>query len=183
MRASFFEFNIGSYGLFAAQQGLSVTSNNITNANTVGYSRQVITQQAGKALPNAGIGMVGTGVNVTGIERIRNSYLDTKMWAQKPILGEYRVKSEQLALIEGVFGEPSEVGFTSIFNDFFDSLDDLSKIPDEGERKVALMQNMKSFTQYFNGTASSLEKYQRDLNFEVKNKVDEINIISRRLES
>ena len=42
---------------------------------------------------------------------------------------------------------------------------------------------MKSFTQYFNSTASSLEKYQRDLNFEVKNKVDEINIISRRLES
>ncbi|HHX63029.1 MAG TPA: flagellar hook-associated protein FlgK, partial [Epulopiscium sp.] len=87
------------------------------------------------------------------------------------------------ALVEGVFGEPSDVGFTNIFNDFFDSLDDLSKIPDEGERKVALMQNMKSFTQYFNSTASSLEKYQRDLNFEVKNKVDEINIISRRLES
>ncbi|HHX62581.1 MAG TPA: flagellar hook-associated protein FlgK, partial [Epulopiscium sp.] len=62
-------------------------------------------------------------------------------------------------------------------------LDDLSRIPDEGERKVALMQSMKSFTQYFNSTAKGLEKYQRDLNFEVKNKVDEINIIARRLES
>ncbi len=180
---SFFELNIGAYGLFAAQQGLSVTSNNITNTNTPGYSRQVLTQKAGRALPGAGIGMKGTGVNVTGIERVRNSYLDTKIWSQKPILGEYRVKSEQLSLIEGVFGEPSDVGFTAIFNDFFDSLDDLSKIPDEGERKVGVMQTMKSFTQYFNGTAKSLEKYQRDLNFEVKNKVDEINIISRRLES
>ncbi|HHX62626.1 MAG TPA: hypothetical protein GX707_18220, partial [Epulopiscium sp.] len=34
MRSAFFELNIGSYGLFAAQQGLSVTSNNITNSNT-----------------------------------------------------------------------------------------------------------------------------------------------------
>ena len=180
---SFFEINVGAYGLFAAQQGLSVTSNNLTNVNTKGYSRQVLTQKANKALPAAGIGMRGTGVNVTGIERIRNSYLDTKIWSQKPILGEYRVKSEQLSLIEGVFGEPSDVGFTKIFDSFFGSLDDLSKIPDEGERKVAVMQTMKSFTQYFNSTSSSLEKYQRDLNFEVKNKVDEINIISRRLES
>jgi len=183
MRSAFFEINVGAYGLFAAQQGLSVTANNITNANTTGFSRQVVTQRAGKALPGQGTGMVGTGVNVTGIERIRNSYLDTKIWAQKPILGEYRVKSEQSALIEGVFGEPSDVGFGRIFDGFFAGLDDLSKIPDEGERKVALMQSMKSFTEYFNGTASSLEKYQRDLNFEVKNKVDEINIISRRIES
>lgn len=180
---SFFELNIGSYGLFAAQQGLSVTSNNITNSNTPGYSRQVVTQRAGRALPGASTGMLGTGVNITGIERIRNSYLDTKIWNQKPMLGEYRVKTEQLSLVEGVFGEPSDVGFTSIFNDFFDSLDDVSRIPDEGERKVTLMQTAKSFTQYFNGTASNLEKYQRDLNFEVKNKVDEINIIARRLES
>ena len=180
---SFFELSVGSYGLFAAQQGLSVTSNNITNSNTPGYSRQILHQKAGRALRGGGIGMIGTGVNVTGIERVRNSYLDTKIWAQKPTLGEYRMKSEQLALIEGVFGEPSDVGFTTIFNDLFTSLDDLSKIPDEGERKVGVMQTMKSFTQYFNGTAKSLEKYQRDLNFEVKNKVDEINIISRRLES
>lgn len=183
MGSAFFELNIGSYGLFAAQQGLSVTSNNTTNSNTKGYSRQVVKQQAGRALPGSGVGMLGTGVNVTGIERIRNSYLDTKIWSQKPILGEYRIKSEQSALIEGVFGEPSDVGFTTIFNDFFNSLDDLSKIPDEGERKVGMMQTMKSLTQYFNSTASSLEKYQRDLNFEVKNKVDEINITTRRLES
>ena len=180
---SFFELSIGTYGLFAAQQGLSTTANNITNTNTPGYSRQVVTQRAGKALPGVGTGMVGTGVNITGIERIRNSYLDTKIWNQKPSLGEHRIKSEQLSLVEGVFGEPSDVGFTTIFDDLFNSLDNLSKIPDEGERRVSLMQNMKSFTQYFKGASSRLEKYQRDLNFEVKNKVDEINMISRRLES
>lgn len=183
MRSAFFELNIGSYGLFAARQGLSVTANNITNSNTKGYSRQEVTQKAGRALPGTGTGMVGTGVNVTGIERIRNSYLDTKIWGQKPMQGEYRVKTEQLSLVEGVFGEPSDVGFTNIFNDLFDSLDDVSRIPDEGERKVTLMQTMKSFTQYFKGTSDALEKYQRDLNFEVKNKVDEINIIARRVES
>lgn len=183
MRSAFFELNIGTYGLYAAQNGLSVTSNNISNANTAGFSRQVIKQQAGRALPGAGTGMVGTGVNIIGIDRIRNSYLDMKIWNQKPTLGEYRVKAEQSSLIETVFGEPSDVGFTNIFNDLFDTIDDLSKLADEGERKFSLMQSMNSFTQYFNNTSKSLQKYQRDLNFEVKNKVDEINMISRRIES
>lgn len=183
MRSAFFELNIGAHGLFAAQRGLSVTSNNIANVNTQGYSRQVLTQQASRALRGSGTGMIGTGVTTTGIERIRNSYLDMKIWNQKPTLGEYRVKSEQSSLIEGVFGEPSDVGFTTIFNNVFTGFDNVSKIPDEGERKVALMQNLKSFTQYFNNTSDSLQKYQRDLNFEVKNKVDEINIIARRIES
>ncbi|HHX60668.1 MAG TPA: flagellar hook-associated protein FlgK [Epulopiscium sp.] len=183
MGSAFFEFNIGAYGLFAAQHGLSATSNNITNANTVGYSRQVVQQEAGKALRGMGVGMLGAGVTVTGIERMRNSYLDMKIWNQKPILGEYRVKAEQSSLIEGVFGEPSDVGFTTIFNDLFTGLDNLAKLPDEGERKFGLMQSLKGFTQYFNTTSSSLKKYQNDLNFEVKNKVDEINIIGRRIES
>ena len=49
---AFFEFNIAMSGLFAAQRGLQVTSNNITNANTVGYSRQILSQKASKSAPN-----------------------------------------------------------------------------------------------------------------------------------
>lgn len=183
MGSSFFELNIAMSGLFASQQGLSVTSNNITNAATPGYSRQILNQKAGLALSGNGIGMVGTGVTTTGINRIRNSYLDTKMWGQSNKLGEYTVKTEQNALIESVFGEPSDAGFTKVFNDLFNAIDDLSKLPSEKERKEALKQTLKSFTQYYNTAAKSLENYQRDLNFELKSKVDEINMLATRIQS
>lgn len=119
MGSAFFEYNIAMSGLFAAQRGLAVTSNNINNAATPGYSRQVLGQQASKALPGFGRGMHGTGVETTSINRVRDSYIDVKLWNQNPKLGEYKVKTEQSALIESVFGEPSEAGFTKIFDNFF----------------------------------------------------------------
>lgn len=183
MGSAFFEYNIAMSGLFAAQRGLGVTSNNINNAATPGYSRQVLGQKASKALPGFGVGMHGTGVETTSITRVRDSYLDIKLWNQNPKLGEYTIKTEQNALVESVFGEPSEAGFTKVFDDFFKSIDDLSKLPSEGERKEALRQMMISFTKYYNSTSQSLSEFQRDLNFEVKVKVDEINMLATRIQS
>lgn len=183
MGSAFFEFNIAVSGLFAAQHGLNVTSNNINNALTPGYSRQLLYQKASPALGGQSVGMVGTGVTATHIARVRNSYLDMKIWNQNDSLGEYRVKTEQNALIEGVFGEPSDAGFTKIFNDVFKSIDDLSKLPSERERKEAMKQMIKSFTKYFNSASESLKGFQRDLNFEVRAKVDEINMLTTRVES
>ncbi len=101
---AFFEFNIAMSGLFAAQRGLQVTSNNITNATTTGYSRQQLSQTASTPLSGIGVGMTGTGVSTTGITRVRDSYIDSKLWTQSAKLGEYNIKVTQNSLIEGVFG-------------------------------------------------------------------------------
>lgn len=183
MGSAFFEMNIAVTGLFAAQRGLAVTSNNINNATTAGYSRQVLDQRASKALPGYGKGMIGTGVETTQVRRIRDSYIDMKLWAQKDTLGEYTVKAEQNSLVESIFGEPSDTGFTKVFNDFFASIDDLTKLPTEGERKEALRQMAISFTKYYNSASQKLSEYQKDLNFELKTKVDEINNLVTRITS
>jgi flagellar hook-associated protein 1 FlgK len=180
---AFFEFNIAVSGLFASQRGLSVTSNNITNATTQGYSRQVLNQKADQPLSGIGVGMMGTGVSTTGVIRMRDSYLDTKLWSQNDKLGEYRIKVEQNSIIETVYGEPSDTGFTKVFNDLFNGIDNLSKLPDEKERQVALRQQMINYTKYFNNISASLSGFQRDLNFELKSKVDEINLLGSRIQN
>lgn len=180
---AFFEFNIAVSGLFASQRGLSVTSNNITNTNTKGYSRQILEQKASMPMSGMGVGMLGTGVDTTGVKRVRESYLDLKLWSQNHTLGEYRIKTEQSAMVESVFGEPSEDGFTKVFNDMFNAIDDLSKAPKEPERKIVMAEKMSSFTKYFNNIALSLENTRKDLNFELKSKVDEINLLGTRIQS
>ena len=61
MGSSFFEFNIATTGLFAAKAGLEVTSHNISNMGTPGYSRQYVKQKASTPLDRySGIGQVGT---------------------------------------------------------------------------------------------------------------------------
>ena len=180
---AFFEFNIAMTGLFAAQRGLQVTSNNITNANTTGYSRQEIKQQASRPLSGIGVGMTGTGVDITGLNRVRDSYIDQKLWSQNPRLGEYNVKVTQNSMIESAFGEPSEKGFTAVFNDLFSAISNLSLNPSSTENKSVLKQEMSKFAKYFNNISGTLSKYQQDLNFDFKNTVNAINSLSTRIAS
>ena len=180
---AFFEFNIAMSGLFAAQRGLQVTSNNISNANTKGYSRQLLSQEASTPLSGLSVGMTGTGVTTTGVNRVRDSFIDNKIWTQNPRLGEFNIKVTQNSVIEAAFGEPSDSGFTGVFNNMFSAMSSLSNNPSSNDAKVVLKEEMVSFTKYFNNIAATLEKQQKDLNFELKGVVNEINSLATRIKS
>ena len=180
---AFFELNIAMTGLFSAQKGLQVTSNNISNANTKGYSRQVITQTASRPISGLGVGMTGTGSIVTSVDRVRDSYIDMKLWKQNGTLGEYNVKVTQSSVIESVFGEPSDSGFTKIFNNLFTSIDNLSKDASSSDCQSALKEELISFSTYYNNIASSIESFKDDLNTDIKSTVQEINNLADRIQS
>lgn len=77
MPNTFFGLNIATSGLYAASVNLNVTANNAANAKTDGYSRQQATQVAKNALRvYQEYGMIGAGVKVTGIERVRDAFYD-----------------------------------------------------------------------------------------------------------
>lgn len=76
-------FTTARLAIYAAHQGLNVTGHNIANLNTSGYTRQVIDQVSLKVGANDLYrsqmdNHVGTGVLVTGINQIRDPYLDIR---------------------------------------------------------------------------------------------------------
>jgi len=88
MRSSFFGFNVAVTGLYTAQRNLDVINNNISNVNTPGYSRQQTVQQALRPMNlYDGTGMIGTGVEVTAVKRVRDEYLDTMYWSENVTFG------------------------------------------------------------------------------------------------
>ncbi len=184
MRSAFLGLNIASQGLFTAKAALNITNHNISNATTEGYSRQVGVQKATRPLAaNNGKGMIGTGSDIIGINQVRDYYLDVKYWNENATLGQHSVKSTQMGQMEALFSEPSEHGFNKAMNDFFESMDTLSNDAGDDASRASVRQVAISFTQYFNSTAESLKKIQRDTNFSVKVKVDEINSIGSQLQS
>ena len=180
---AFFELNIGMSGLFAAKRGLQVTSNNISNANTTGYSRQVLSQEASTPLSGLNVGMTGTGVTTTGVNRIRDSYIDQKIWAQNGPLGEYNMKVTQNSMIEVAFNEPSDDGFTKVYSDMFNAISSLSNDPTSNDKKIVLREQMATFAKYFNNISETLQKQQKDLNIQIKGVVDEVNSLATRIRS
>jgi flagellar hook-associated protein 1 FlgK len=176
MGSTFFGLNIGQTGLYAYQSALDTTAHNITNTDTEGYTRQVMGQKAGKALQvNSTYGMAGAGVSVTGVTQMRDEYYDIKYWKNNTMFGEYDSKSYYMTEVENYFNEVSVEGFTTTFNSMFDSLQELQKNPSSNTVRTQVINYAKSFTEYFNSISSSLKSTQTDCNFEIRNKVDQIN--------
>lgn len=182
MASTFFGLNIGQTGLYAYQAALDTTAHNITNTETEGYSRQVISQQAGKALKvNSTYGMAGTGVSISGVTQLREQYYDLKFRKNSTMYGEYASKSHYMTEVENYFNDINIDGFTTTFNTMYDSLQELIKNPSSLTVRTQVINYAESLTEYFNSVASNLKGVQEECNFEIKNQVDRINSISQQV--
>jgi flagellar hook-associated protein 1 FlgK len=183
MSGTFFGFNTVVRGLFTAQKHLEIANHNINNVNTPGYSRQIVTQVAANPYPLNGIqGMLGTGSEIASINRIRNDYLDHKYWSENAAYGEWSTKVELLVDMESIFDEPSESGFTTIMNEFFNAFMELEKDPSSTAVRTLVKQKGIALTKYFNSTAAHFEKLQADINQRVRIKVEEINSLASQIQ-
>ncbi len=81
MPSQFFGLNIAYTGLLASSAALNTTANNISNAETAGYSRQYVNQSASEALRTfTTYGCAGAGVDVLSIERLHDDFYDNKYY-------------------------------------------------------------------------------------------------------
>ncbi len=184
MRQSFFGFNIAVSGLYTAQRNLNTVSHNISNASTTGYSRQQNIQSASKPFTTYdSTGMIGTGSEVTGVERLRDTYLDFKYWSENIANGEWSKKRELLSSIETTFNEPSNSGFTKIMDSFYSSLQELAKDPSSSAVRALVRENGVTLANYFNSTATNFEQLQVDINDQVKINVEQINSLASQIKS
>ena len=182
MPNSFFGLGIGTTGLYTYQAALNTTAHNVSNAETKGYTRQILEQSAGTALKvNNTYGMVGTGVVATGINQIRNEYYDIKYRDNNTLYGEYSTKSHYMTEIENYFNEVSTEGFSSSYASLYKSMQDLAKDPSNETIRTQVRNYAQGLTDYFNTLSDSVAAIQEECNTEIRNKSDQINSISEQV--
>lgn len=181
MSSSFFGLNIAQRALNAQNLAMLTVGHNIANANTEGFSRQRVTISASQPYPYPsrtsgwGLGQIGTGADAQIIERVKDEYLDRQVRVQTGISGKWNVLKDALEQIETIYNEPSETGFTSVFNAFWDSWQELSVNPESVSVRALVRERAANLTTAFKTTASQLEDYQASLNEEIKIKVGDVN--------
>ncbi len=186
MPSQFFGLNTAYTGLLAANAAINTTSNNISNVQTEGYSRQQVVQEASNALRVfQTYGCAGAGVDVLAIERIRDEFYDNKYWANNTTKGEYSIKEYYMLQIENYFiDDGTTTGFKTIFDQFMTTgLQALMDNPGDTETKAQFIGYAGELTEYFNGMSANLEEAQKDVNQELKLKIDEINSLATELAS
>lgn len=180
MPSTFFGLNIAGSGLRAANAALNTTSNNIANAETKGYSRQAVEQQAANALRVfTTYGTAGAGVDTIAIERIRDQFYDNKYRTNQTYLGEQEQKNYYNSLVETYLTDDGKSGFNTLFSNMQAALQSVLTASGTTETKTTYIASVKQLTDYFNNLAGNLEKEQSDINSEIKLLCDNISAIAR----
>lgn len=139
-------------GLIAQQEALDTTAHNIANASTKGYSRQEVLLSASRALSivtgstegGQDAAQLGTGVDVDGISRARDHFLDLQYRAQAMRLGGLAATVQGLETIEGALAEPGETGISQELQTFWSDWEGLANSPEDAASRQAVVEAGKA---------------------------------------
>jgi flagellar hook-associated protein 1 FlgK len=179
MSGGFLGLNTALSGLFANQRSLGIVSHNIANANTEGYSRQVMNTKAydPQKLPG-GLGTLGVGVDITAVKQIRDNYLDFKYRVETSVQGEWDARASVLEELEGIFNEPSDSSIAELLDQYYESLQSLQKNPENLTARTLVRQNTIALSEGTQRISNMLKDLQADLNFQFKSAVGEVNSLA-----
>lgn len=184
MASTFFGLTISYSGLQASNKAINVTAHNLSNINTEGYSKQATVQKAENALRTYSRGgALGSGVIVTEVKQLRDSYYDTKYRNNNTKYGEFATKSSYMNQIQDYLDEYTLKGFATEYSNFFKAVEQVKNQPEEASTRNQLINNAKSLADYFNTLSTNLRNVQIDANNEVKDAVQQINSIAKNIAS
>lgn len=181
MRSTFGGIEISKRSLFSHQAALTTTGHNIANANTRGYSRQVVNFVAARPIEAVGLqrstvpGQAGQGVEFTSIDRMREQFLDKQYYNESKSLGQWTVRRDTLEKLEAIMNEPSDTGIRQVIDNFFNSWQELSKQPENLETRAVVKESALALTDAFNHTARQLKDLSSDLTDNISVKVTQVD--------
>lgn len=147
--------NIGVTGLTASQTALTTTGNNITNANTPGYSRQrvnLVTQPE----QYTGSGYIGAGVQVQGISRVVEQFLIGQLRTNTANFNEADTLATQFERLDSLLAD-SSTGIAPSLQNLFDSIQQASQDPTSIAVRQVVLGTAGSLTQRFSSLYGQLQ--------------------------
>ncbi len=174
----FASLNMGVTGLTASQMALDITGQNITNANTEGYSRKRLSQ-ASLARTDTAYGQVGMGVDVSHIERIREEFLDKQIQTQTSRQNYYSQMDHSLERVENIFTEPTDNALNKYMDDFWNAWQDLANNPADLSSREAVATSSQVMTDQFHAVWNELDAFQDSIDEDISAQVEGVNNLIR----
>jgi flagellar hook-associated protein 1 FlgK len=173
--------SIGKSGLLAAQVGLATTGNNITNANTAGYNRQVAIQ-GDTGTQYQGFGYVGTGTEIQAVRRYYDNFLATSLRNAEANQASLNTYSQQISQIDNLLSDPT-AGLSPALQDFFAGVQDATANPASAAARQSLLSNAESLASRFQAMSARLTEISSGVNNQISSSVNEINAYATQIAS
>jgi flagellar hook-associated protein 1 FlgK len=154
---AFSGLNTALRGVQAHQAALDVTSHNISNVDTDGYTRQQVVFGASPSLlidagaKQDGTGaQLGQGVDVLQYRRIRESFLDLQYRAQNMAASQSEVTAQRLTAVQSLLGTNTANDLGKLLDNFWTAWDGLASNPGSQVNKDAVANAASQLTARFN---------------------------------
>jgi flagellar hook-associated protein 1 FlgK len=164
----FSSLEIGKRALLAQRLGLNLTSNNISNVNTPGYSRRDAILQETNPLYKSGT-FLGTGVIVNRLKTYREEFFDKEIRTNIARNSTYKSDEKIITRLETIFAEPSDNGLNELTSGFFNSFEELSLQPENLSYRESVLNKASALV-------DRLHSLDRDLNGLRDEVLNELNL-------
>jgi flagellar hook-associated protein 1 FlgK len=170
--------NTSLTGLNVAQEGISVSSNNIANVDTPGYIKQETKQES---LITGG---VGQGAKITGIVANVDAQLLKSIQAQTSESGMANALSEFYTKAQTLYGQPnSGNGLSDKIDKFFTSFQSLSENPETVSLRLTAVNSVKSLADNISNLARELQQLRLDSDRQIERDITQVNSLIDNLQN
>ncbi|MBU8870703.1 MAG: flagellar hook-associated protein FlgK [Gemmatimonadales bacterium] len=161
-------------GLFAAQAGLATTGHNIANANTPGYSRQMVkfSSRRPDVLP---FGAIGRGVDILGVRRIQDEFLLNNLRSQSSRLASYTEVDTALYEVESILGSVDNDYLGTALNDYFKAWGELANPPITDGLKDNVFEKAQTLVSGFHAINDSLLDLEANIETSIQAEITNLN--------
>jgi len=153
-------------GLMAFQRSIETTSQNISNANTEGYSRQRVELQT-TAPQYTGGGYVGTGVKVSNITRSYDQFISGQLRSSTATFGAADAFKGLATQVDNLLADPS-TGMNPAIQSFFNSVNDVANDPSSIAAREVMLSEGNSLTHRFGVVSNRLGELRQQVNSDLK---------------
>lgn len=167
--------NIGLSGVLSHQAALNTTGNNITNANTPGYSRQQVSFETQSGRPT-GAGSIGSGVLISNIQRLADQYLVEQVRSDSSLMAEQKALHTELSRLDNLFGGEF-TGLSTAINNFFASLQNAAEDPASLPQRQLVLSEAQTLVNRFQALNSELTQQQSIINAQMNESVADVNTL------
>jgi len=163
-------------GLLAFQRALDVTSNNVANSATPGYSveRINLTEQPSQ---QTGAGYIGSGVLVQSVTRSYNEALAGQVRSSQASYSSFNTFATYATQVDNMLSA-SGTGLTASLQSFSNALQNVANSPAATAQRQALLAQAQSLTQQLQSYDTQLGQIQSNLNAQIGTSITQMNSIA-----
>ncbi|WP_351075288.1 flagellar hook-associated protein FlgK [Shewanella sp. CAL98-MNA-CIBAN-0140] len=173
--------NIARTGIQASQAQLGVTSNNIANANTEGYNRQVATQASSQS-QHLGNNFYGTGTYVSDVKRVYNEFAARELRIGQTSMSAAETSYSKLSELDQIYAQVGKMVPENL-NNFFASINSVADLPSDLGIRSSSLSSAQQLANGLNQMQSQLDGQVKQTNSQIEAITTRINEIGKELGS